>query len=344
MSKTVPVVATVVVVVLAGVVYTTVFQSSTQPNQSASIESAAKESTDSDSSRSVSVNSSSTVSLTNAESTRDEKPRADGLASSAGDNTEQANNSASATGDALNFAQTIGREYVNDETLLQNAEKLRNDPALLASVIDEFLAETDQERLDRLRLLLGQLDDPLLVGAAEAMVFSGNAVSADAGLDLLRDISADVPAARTVALDVLSSTQDPELLVGATNVMASKGSQDAEIAQQVVSSMSSLVQHPDARVRRASYSMLARWSNDPSVTPTLLQGLTDDDPAVRRSTAYGLVGYKHADATVVDALLSTAEKTSDSRRGRRAAVRALQGMSLNESQSARFEAVQNTLN
>jgi len=342
-SRTVPVVATVVVVLLAGVVYSTIRNSSPQLGESTSgnanfesgaqLNSASQNTNTNTSSNPVDAFSDS--SLDSSSATVAEKPTTD--------NTEQSEialsaTSSAASGETLSFAQTLAREYVDDETLLKNAEVLKKDPALLAAVLDEFLAETDEERLGRLRLLLGQLDDPSLVGVAETMVYSGNAASADAGLTLLRDISADVPAARTVALDVLSSTQDPDLLLSATQVMAAEGLNDSEIAPRVVASMTSLVQHSDARVRRSSYATLARWSDDPSVTPTLLQGLTDANPAVRRSTAYGLVGYAHADASVVAALMQVAENTSDTRRVRRSAV------TLDESQSARLEAAQNNLN
>lgn len=335
MSRTVPVVATVVVAILVGVVYTTVRNSNSDESD---LLASASQNTEQ-----LPLTQDDALVDATAEPVADSitelgiesgaEPEADSLTSSTTGLTEQ-------TG----FAQSLARDYVDDETLIKNAEALRNDPELLAAVLDEFLAETDEERLGRLGLLLGQLDDPSLVGVAETMVFSGNPASADAGLDLLRDISADVPAARTVALDVLSSTQDPNLLVGATNIIASVGLNDSDIAQQVVTSMTSLVQHPDARVRRSSYSTLARWSNDPSVTPTLLQGLTDDDPAVRKSTAYGLVGYKHVDASVIAALMQTAENASDTRRARRGAIRALISMTLDDSQSARLQAVQNNLN
>ena len=335
MSRTVPVFATVVVAILAGVVFTSVRNSNSTGTQTDTDESAiASDASLNSAAASETINASVEVKTT-VEKAEIIQPDAtdDSLADGSPDSTH-------ASSAEPGFAQSLGRGYVNDETLIENANALRNDPALLAAVLDEFLAETDEQRLGRLRQLLGQLDDPALVGVAETMVFSGNPVSADAGLDLLRDISADVPEARLVALDVLSSTQDPELLVGATNVMASPGAADSAVTQQVVSSMSSLVQHPDARVRRLSYSALARWSNDPSVTPTLLQGLNDDDPMVRRNTVYGLVGYPHADASVVEALLQTAESSSDTLRARRGAILALKGMSLDDSQGARFQAVQ----
>ena len=344
MSKTVPVVATAVVAVLAGVVYTSVRNSNSERDalklieNNASVDELVSPAQESavighDAIFEVEDSAESTLSFT-PDTTPAEVLTKSSIESRGIEHQTE----------ALEFAQSVGREYVTDEALLKDVEALKNDPALLSAVVDEFLAETDEERLGRLRLLLGQLDNPSLVSAAESMVFSGNAASADAGLDLLRDISADVPAARLVALDVLSSTQNPDLLVGATQVMASGKAKDPEVVQQVVSSMSSLVQHPDARVRRGSYSTLARWSDDPSITPTLIQGLNDDDPAVRKSTAYGFVGYKHVDASVIDALLQTAENTQDTKRTRRGAILALKGMSLDDSQSARLLGVQSNIN
>ncbi len=243
----------------------------------------------------------------------------------------------------IDYARSIARGVMTEALLSDNVKALQHNPELLLATLDEFAAETDPTRLDRLRLVLGQLDDLSLVAAAQGMIFSGNPASADAGLDLLRDIGPRVPEARNVALDVLSSTQDPDMLVGATNVMVVVSSDDPEVAQRVVSSLSSLVQHPDARVRRASYSTLARWSQDPSVTPTLLQGLTDVDPKVRKSTAYGFVGYPNADSTVIEALLGTAENESDIRRARLGALLALRDMPLDESQQVRLQALQQEL-
>lgn len=251
-------------------------------------------------------------------------------------------NSARVT-EAIRFAQSIALERLDDATINEQAEVLRNDPVKLSAVLDEFSAEADAERLSRLRLLLGQLDDPSLVSVAESMIFSGNPVSSKEALKLLRDIGPRVSEAQEVGVSLLSSTQDPNLLVGATNILNNSTSADSKTRESVVTSLSSLVQHPDATVRRASFSSLARWSKDPSNTPTLLQGLSDSDPSVRKSTAYGLVGYPHADASVISALLNTAENVTETRRARSGAMLALKSMSLNDSQSARLQAVQSQL-
>jgi len=249
----------------------------------------------------------------------------------------------SSVSEAIAFAQSMAREKLNDANLNEYANTLRNDPAKLSAVLDEFSAEADSERLARLRLVLGQLDDASMVSVAESMVFSGNPDSSQEALRLLRDIGPDVPAAQDVGVNLLTSTQDPKILVSATNILTSSASADAQTTQRVVSSLTSLVQHPDATVRRASYSTLARWSNDPADTPTLLQGLEDTDPAVRRSTAYGFVGYANADDSVISALLNTAEDQLENLRVRKGAIRALKGMPLDDSQAARMQAAQSQL-
>lgn len=337
MSYTVPIVGLVVVVGLAGALYTTrntdefsplssgIDKPSVQPSVAALNDIGSNKELDSNS-----VNTADTI--------EDELQQLDVAAIQA--QPAQASSASVQTTEAISFAQSIARERMDDVTINEHAEVLRQDPAKLSAVLQEFAAEIDATRLSQLRLLLGQLDDPSLVNVAESMLFSGNAESSYEALKLLRDIGSKVPAAQEVGVNVLSSTQDPQLLVGATNILNSSGSADADTRERVVTSLSSLVQHPDATVRRASYSTLARWSKDPSNTPILLQGLNDSDPNVRKSTAYGLVGYRHADASVINALLNTAENTSETRRARSGAMLALKGMSLDNSQAARLEAVQ----
>lgn len=349
MSQTIPIAAAVAVVVLAGIAYTTTQSGKTDTlGDSTAVSEASAAGTNS----STSTGSSTLGNSSGAETPLDAQAESanatgSGTAEITSELAESTTTQEVATGttgnaalmltsEAIEFARGVAQDYTDDATLIEQAKALAGDPALLAAVQDEFTTETDAARLDRLRLLLGQLDDPSLVGVAETMVFSGNEASASAGLDLLRDISGKVPQARTVALNMMASTQDASLLVRATQVMASGKSDDADVVQRVVTSMSSLVQHPDANVRRAGYSTLARWSNGPSVTPTLLQGLRDDDPAVRKSTAYGFVGYPHADAAVIEALLKTAEDGADTRRARKGALLALKGMPLDDVQRQRL--------
>jgi len=315
-SRTVPMAAAAVVVVLVAVVYTT--------NRNSDFPKATPESEDSLSLPAENDQVSDfSVALPEPATSADSEAAAATLVT---ESELDSNDTFTTLPEANDYAQRLAQSSLNDEAIEKITAELKQDPVLLSAVLDEFAIETDVERLSRLRLLLGQLDDDSLVAAAESMVYSGNPASADAALDLLRDIGARVPAARSVALDVLSSTQDPQTLVSASQVVNNPGNSDDEVRQRVVSTMSGLVQH------------LARWSTDPSVTPTLLQGLSDPDPSVRKSTAYGFVGYSHADASVVEALLITAENPQEIPRARQGAILALKGMSLDDTQTLRLQA------
>jgi len=338
MSRTVPAAAAAVVLVLIGVVYTT-----TRTNPASN--------TDGVSGADDSVNTSIVDDDTSIDTTPTEvvvDTGADAAASDAATLTQSDSNDSTHTtatiAEAIDYAQSLAQTPLTDAGIYESTEQLQQDPALLAAVLDEFSQETDVERLSRLRLLLGRLTDDSLVPVAESMVFSGNPESSRAALELLRDIGPRVPAAQTVALDIMSSTQNPTTLVSATHVVLSPKTADATMRQRVVTTMTGLVQHGDASVRRASYGVLARWSNDPSVTPTLLQGLNDSDASVRRNTAYELIGYAHADSSVVEALLNTLENSTEERQVRRGAVLALKRMNLDATQQARVQSAEAELN
>ncbi len=338
MSYTVPIVGVAAVAVLAGVIFTTT--QNTDSTLSTSPEQLDPVSADIDSPSVNAKPTSQSHSLSTVAETVIENDVAKATTVDEIENVTQEAVVSTSVVEAIDFAQSIARERADDATLNEQANILRNDPAKLAAVLDEFSAETDVKRLGRLRLLLGQLEDSSMVSVAESMVFSGNPESSSEALRLLRDIGPNVPAAQEVGVTILSSTQDPQLLVGATNILTSSANVDNATRERVVGSLSSLVQHTDATVRRASFSTLARWSKDPSVTPILLQGLTDEDPNVRKSTAYGLVGYEHVDSSVITALLSTAENANELSRARSGAILALEGMPLSESQRTRLQAVQ----
>lgn len=338
MSYTIPIAGVAVVAVLAGVLYTTTKNSNAPIDTNAAIDDALTAQPIESELAETPSNELTTQTVDVVEENNDNalpittvsEPPADAIADV----------NPTSLSSAIEFAQSIAHERLDNAAIEEYANTLRNDPAKLSAVLDDFAAEADPERLSRLRLLLGQLDDPSMVSVAESMLFSGNPDSSNEALKLLRDIGPRVPAAQEVGVNVLTSTQDPQLLVGATNILTSSASADAETTQRVVSSLTSLVQHPDAGVRRASFSTLARWSKDPADASILVQGLDDTDPKVRRSTAYGFVGYPHADASVISALLNTAENPAEARSARSGAILALKGMPLDESQKARLQAAQ----
>jgi len=337
-SKTIPIAAAAAVVLLAGVVYITT-RPSTHPAAETTTQNVQEIELSVESTafnNDVTPNHSNQAAATNADDdvAKPNAAQSDGPAADKPSATFAA---------AIDFAHSLAQVDMDDAAILDAAKKMRQDPALLAAVLDEFASETDPERLRRLRLLLGQLDDLSIVATAESMVYSGNPASTEVALDLLQNISPRVPEAKAVALDILSSTQDTQTIIRATQVIGSPSGSTPETRDRVVGTLSALVQHEDAMVRRGSYSILARWSTDSSVTPTLLQGLSDPNPAVRKSTAYGLVGYPHEDSSVVEALLITAEDANETNRARRGALLALKGMTLDDTQRARMIAAEATL-
>jgi len=340
-SKTIPIAAAAAVVLLVGVVYTT----TREPASSSSSEAAAASTGANDTSAQAATVAEPTAAGTDTVSVEmaTAPATAENTAVANHDNQAASLGSLASVTQAIEFAQSLAQVNMNDAAIIDAANKMRQDPALLAATLDEFAGESDPDRLNRLRLLLGQLEDESMVEAAEAMVYSGNPASTKAGLELLRDISPDVPAAKNVALDVLSSTQDAQTLISATQVIGSPDGSSSDMRGRMVGTLTALVQHQDAKVRRGGYAALARWSTDSSITPTVLQGLSDPDSAVRKSTAYGLVGYPYEDAAVVEALLLTAENSNEIIQARRGSLLALKRMTLDDTQRARMVAAEASL-
>ncbi len=232
----------------------------------------------------------------------------------------------------------VGTAPLNDDEFQSMSNRLRNDPALLQEVMDELRTETDETRAKRLKLLLADVANPELVPLAQEMLYSGSQQSELLALDLLRRIQDENPQARSIALDVLSSSSDDAVLVSAMNVFATPVPTDANEVQLIVNQMNALVDHDSPSVRRAGVSILARWGDSDSIAPVLVRGMSDVDADVRKSSAYALSksGANSEDAKL--ALLSMAESADESVSGRLAAAQALTKMQLDLQSSERLEA------
>ena len=239
-----------------------------------------------------------------------------------------------AAGDAA--AYEIGQQSLSDADFRSTVQQLRSDAALLAATMDEFRSETDPQRLNRLAQLLGEVDSPELTPLASELIYSGNVNSQMAGLDLLRRIQPRDAGARDVVVNVLSSQSNPDVLVAALNVLATPGQVNAEQRQTMLNQITPLVNDVSPRVRQRALSTLSKWTNDASLTPTLLSGLTDPDPNVRQTAAYAFVNYPYPDADVSQALLTLLENSDNTKRARRGAALALHGMNLNNQEQQRL--------
>jgi len=174
------------------------------------------------------------------------------------------------------------------------------DPELLAAVVGELRSATDPDRLRQLALLLGDVDDPQLVGVGGELLYSGNAASEAAALHLLRRIQPRDSAARDLIIDALGVVSEPELLVGALGAVSVPGNATTEQRAALVEQASVLTANESPAVRRHGFTVLSRWSDSAAVGQHVAIGLGDDDVTVRRATAFAIAegGSPVSDATI----------------------------------------------
>jgi len=79
-------------------------------------------------------------------------------------------------------AYDIAQAPVDDETVEALVFRLRKDKQLLNDLINEYRAETDPKRLNRLTMILGLTATSETLTLAEEMIYSGIDESRDAGL------------------------------------------------------------------------------------------------------------------------------------------------------------------
>ncbi|MBX2836084.1 MAG: HEAT repeat domain-containing protein [Gammaproteobacteria bacterium] len=239
---------------------------------------------------------------------------------------------------------TVALGTWDDAEIERLTDLLNSDPAFAEAVMQEFRSEADPQRLKRLANLLGELDDPALVPLAEEMLYSGNVESQQAGFLLLNKVQSKDPAARDVAMRVLSGESDPGTLVSAINILARPADIDDEQRTDILNHITPLIGHDDPMVRRRSYSTLARISDPGEATDTLLAGLNDSDPKVRQSITYSFITNAVDDQAVIYTLLSVAENVQEAPITRQGALQALRQLTLSTDEEARVNAVAGSLN
>jgi DNA-binding response OmpR family regulator len=241
-------------------------------------------------------------------------------------------------------AYEIARTAISDAEFERLAQLLRNDPALFQNLLEEFRLEVDAERLSRLTLLLAEVGGDELTLLASDMVYSGDNTSQLAGLELLRRIQADDPAARDIIITMLSGETNTDTLVAALNAVSTPGIANPAQTQSLVDQVKPLASHENVQVRRNSLTILSRWANDASVTPQLRAGLADTDPGIRSTATYAFVDYPFVTHEVKRDLLAVLENGEESRRIRSGAMLALQSMELDTQQQSRLERAIRQLN
>lgn len=212
--------------------------------------------------------------------------------------------------------------------------RLKNDPALLAQLMDEFRQELDPDRKKRLAMVLGEVGGEQVTLLASELIFSGDSDARSLGMDLLQDIQPGNAQARNIASNMLATEVDPDTLVDAMTALASPGEVDVSSRAYLSDQLALLATHEDESVRSISLDILSRWSDDGRYTDVLVSGLDDSSEYVRASAAYALVSHENQSLDVVDRLFSTLRASLETTHVKRAVILALRSMPLTAAQNS----------
>jgi len=234
----------------------------------------------------------------------------------------------------------------NDSEFRRMEARLSSDAALRMQLLEEFRNYPGSDRAKQIAALLGPFDDPEIIETASMLVYSGDPDSQKMGLELLSRMQPHNDEARNIAIDLLSSVDDPATLVSTMNVLAiPTDDANAEQRQLLADNTNSLSNHRDPRVRSHSLSIMSRWQQNSATTVAAIEkGLTDPEAAVRASAVYGSNNMTSPSEALIDNLLSIAENTDEKRTVRSAAARALGKMTLSPTQMRRFRIARARIN
>ncbi|OED37448.1 hypothetical protein AB833_23810 [Chromatiales bacterium (ex Bugula neritina AB1)] len=224
----------------------------------------------------------------------------------------------------------------NEFTALE--KRIQSDPILVGELLQQYRVNTDLSQAKQLAALLAASSDFRIVETAASLLYSGESESMQRGLELLSRIQPHSHAARDIAIELLSSETNPDLLVSTMNVLATPA-KDATGEQRIslLENLLLLAEHPDARVRSHSLTLLGRWDNSQNKGPVLVQGLTDTDPIVRARSASALRHVKNPLHDSIYALLSVAENPDEVKTTRQSALYSLSHMALPDETLYRYQ-------
>ncbi len=232
------------------------------------------------------------------------------------------------------YGYEIGHNSLNDEEMLALIKRLRNDPALLADLLNELRSETDPARLKRLTALLGDSGNAEVLPVAEELIYSSNPDTRQAGLDLLSRVAPKNPEAYDIANAILGSEADADVLVSTMNVLALPRNATPESRATSITQVMPLANHESAAVRRHSVSILVRLTNDQTLSPILSNALYDPDSSVREAAVYAYASYPYQTAEAVQRLVDLVADPNEERGVRNGAILALNNMSPDEATKA----------
>lgn len=235
---------------------------------------------------------------------------------------------------------------LSDEEFIKLETQMRNNRELRADLATEFRYNTDPVRAKQLAALLGDYDDPEILLAAAELTHSGEPQSQKAGLNLLRLLQPRNTEARDIAIDLLSSENDPAVLVSTMNVLATPASDATPNQRQLIAdNIGSLSTHYDAKVRSHSLALMGRWDkNSPAAKEALTRGLTDSDATVRARAANALRNVQVPNDQMINGLLTLAENSKEKKTTRFSALRTLEKMELSAVAKRRFRVAKTAVN
>lgn len=223
-------------------------------------------------------------------------------------------------------------------------QQLKDYPALLQQLMDEFRQETDPDRKLWLADVLGEVGDEQVTLLASELIFSGDVASRSLGMSLLQDIQPGNEQARDIVSGMLATEIEPDVLVDALTALAKPGDVDTQSRANLSDQVAWLTTHQDDTVRGISLDILSRWSNDSQYTDVLLAGMDDASERVRTAAAYALVKHEDQSPVVVERLFATLTTAGETAGVKRAAILALRSMPLTSAQQVELQVLERQLN
>ncbi len=231
----------------------------------------------------------------------------------------------------------IGLAPLSDEEYSALQSQLHNDSGLLLSLLEEFRYNTNPRRALQLAALLGEHNRSEVIDVAAELAFSGDPTSQTMGLDLLSRLQPNNDRARDIAIELLGSETNPELLVSTLNVLATPARKASEAQRQsLMENITLLSTHSDHNVRSHSVALIGRWNRDSGIE-TLKTALNDSHPQVRARATSALRGISNPDHELINGLLMIAENTEELKTTRQSALYSLQKMSLSGGAQIRYD-------
>ena len=232
----------------------------------------------------------------------------------------------------------------SEDALGELVQQLKDNPALLQQLMDEFRQEIDPARKRWLADVLGEVGDEQVTLLASELIFSGDADSRSLGLNLLQDIQPGNAQARDIVSSMLATEVEPAVLVDTLTALARPGDVDDQSRANLADQVAWLTTHQDDTVRGISLDILSRWSNDARYTDVLLTGMDDPSERVRSAAAYALVNHEDKSPAVVERLFTTVATEDETSGVKRAAILALNSMPLTPDQQAELQILEKRLN